>query len=156
MAYPQSIAPYPHLLFLNTSFSTLRPQISLIQPPLSILNYSSSILRQKNGIFHSKSPQNSVISDNMSASAACTAYIFFQVYWKHPPKMKLKLRLSLSMLPGQLSSDMFFPWPDLSLTLSKKKNAINIFIYTIKTPYTNVLTYQRGNTCQFFRAKGSK
>ena len=78
MAYPQSIALHPQFLILNASFSILLPQISLIQPHFSIFNSSSSILSQKNGIFDSKSPQNSVISDKMSASAACTACSFFQ------------------------------------------------------------------------------
>ena len=79
MAYPQSIALHPQFLILNASFSILLPQISLIQPHFSIFYSSFSILSQKNGIFDSKRPQNSVISDKMSASGACTACSFFQV-----------------------------------------------------------------------------
>ena len=85
MSNPQSIALQPQFLILNALFCIHLPQLSLIQPPFSIFNSSSSIISRKNGIFDSKSPQNSVISDKMSASAACTACSFFQVclnlYW---------------------------------------------------------------------------
>ena len=83
MAYPQFIALHPQFSILNASFSILLPQISLIQPQFCIFGSSSSILSQKNGIFYSKSPQNSVISNKMSASAACTACNFFQVWIIH-------------------------------------------------------------------------
>ena len=63
---------------------------SIHHPPTSNLFYPSSILHlqlfffhsqyKKYGIFGSKSPQNSVISDKMSASAACTTCSFFQVW----------------------------------------------------------------------------
>ena len=79
MAYPQSLGLHPQFLILNALFSIRLPQISLIQPQFCIFGSSSSILSQKNGIFDSKSPQNSVISNKMSASAACTACSFFQV-----------------------------------------------------------------------------
>ena len=74
MAYPQSIAIYPQFFILNASFSILCPQIFLIQPHFSIFNSFSSIIIQKNGIFYSKSPQNSMISDKMFASVTCTAW----------------------------------------------------------------------------------
>ena len=76
MTSPQFIALHPQFSILNASFSILLPQISLIQPQFCIFGSSSSILSQKNGIFYSKSPQNSVISNKMSASTACS---FFQV-----------------------------------------------------------------------------
>ena len=79
-AFPQSIALHPQFLILNALFCIHLPQISLIQLPFSIFNSSSSILSRKNGIFDSKSPQNSVIFYNMSASAACTACSFFQLW----------------------------------------------------------------------------
>ena len=81
-AYPQSIALHPQFWILNPPFSILLPKISFIQPQFSISNSSFFILSKKYGIFGSKSPQNSVISDKMSASAACTACSFFQVcFW---------------------------------------------------------------------------
>lgn len=67
----------------------------------SILLYSSSIflfpffflcLRSKMWGFDSRYPQNSVIYDKMSASAACTAFSFFQVC--------LSLSWSISMYLG--------------------------------------------------------
>ena len=63
----------------QSSIFILQPQISLIQPQSSIFISCPSILRKKNGTFDSKSPQNSVISNKMFASAACTACSFFQV-----------------------------------------------------------------------------
>ena len=72
----KSITMHSQFSILNASFSILLPQISLLQPQFSIFNSSSSILSQNIGIFDSKSPQNSVISDKMSASAACS---FFQI-----------------------------------------------------------------------------
>ena len=73
MAYPQSIDLHPQFSLLNASFSILLPQISLIKPQFSILS-------QKNGIFHSNPSQISLISNKMSASAACTTCSFFQVW----------------------------------------------------------------------------
>ena len=67
------------ILNLNPLFSILLSQISLFQPQFSFFNSSSSILSQKYGIFDSKCPQNSVISDKMSTSATCTACSFFPV-----------------------------------------------------------------------------
>ena len=75
-AYPNSIALNPQFLILNPPFSILLPQISFIQPQFSIFNSSFSILIKKYRIFRSKSSQNSVISNKMSASTACS---FFQV-----------------------------------------------------------------------------
>ena len=75
--FPQSIALHPQFWILNTPFSIFPPQKSFIQPQLSILNSPFSILSKKYGIFGSKSPQNSVISDKMFASAACS---FSQVW----------------------------------------------------------------------------
>ena len=83
---------------LNASFSILVPQTSFIQPHFSIFISSSSILSQKNGILDSKSPQNCVISDNMSASAACTACSFFQVWWAMRCDMTL-VQIWLSLYP---------------------------------------------------------
>ena len=59
----------------------LQPRTSnlLHQLHFSIFNSFSSILSQKNRIFDSKSPQNSVISEKMTAREACTACSFFQV-----------------------------------------------------------------------------
>ena len=74
--YPQSIALHPQFCLLNPPFSILLTQIFFIQPQFSIFNSSFAILSIEYGIFDSKSPQNSVISDKMSASAACS---FFQV-----------------------------------------------------------------------------
>ena len=72
---------YPNPSIFNFQLKDLHlTKISFIQPQISIFNSSSSILNQKNGIFDSKSPQNSIISDKMSASAACTACSFFQVW----------------------------------------------------------------------------
>ena len=65
MAYPQSIALPPQFSILDSSFSIILPQISLF-------NSSSSILSQMNWIFDSESPQNSAISNKMSASKATT------------------------------------------------------------------------------------
>ena len=79
MTYPQSISLHPQFPILNAPISILLPYISYIHCQFSILNSSSYIQSQKNGIVDSKSPQNSVISDKMSASAACTACSFFQV-----------------------------------------------------------------------------
>ena len=70
----------PQFSILNALFSILLPQISLIQPQVCTFDSSSSILSQKNRIFDSKSPQTSVISNKMSASATCTACSFFQVF----------------------------------------------------------------------------
>ena len=47
------------------------------QPQFFIFNSTPTILNQKYRIFDSKCPQNSVISDKMSASATCS---FFQVW----------------------------------------------------------------------------
>ena len=79
-AYPQSIAFNPQFWLLNPPFSILLPQISFIQPQFSTFNSSFPILSKKYGIVGSKSPQNSVISDKMSASGACTACSFFRVW----------------------------------------------------------------------------
>ena len=79
IAYPQLIALQPQFSMLNPQFTILLPKIPFIQPQLSIVNSSSPILTQKYRIFGSKCPQNSVISDKMSASAACTTCSFFQV-----------------------------------------------------------------------------
>ena len=65
MANPPSVALHPQFSFLNASFSILFPQISLIQPQFSIFDSSSSIPGQDKGIYDSKSPQNSTISDKM-------------------------------------------------------------------------------------------
>ena len=73
---PQSIALQPKFWILNTPLSILLPHISFIQPQFSIVTFSSTILTQKYRIFDSKCPQNSGISDNISASAA---WSFFQV-----------------------------------------------------------------------------
>ena len=75
-AYPRYIALLPQFWILNHPFSILLSQISFIQPQFSIFKSSFSILSKKNGLFSSKSPQNRVISDKMSSSAACS---FFQV-----------------------------------------------------------------------------
>ena len=77
--YPQSITLNSQCWILNPHLSILLPQISFIQPQFSIFKSSFSILSKKK-IFGSKSPQNSVISDKMSASAACS---FFQVWRAH-------------------------------------------------------------------------
>ena len=66
-AYPQSIALHPQFWFLNPPFAILLPQIFL----------PTSILSKKYEIFGSKTPQNNMISDKMSTSAACR---FFQVW----------------------------------------------------------------------------
>ena len=79
MAFPQFISFHSQFSILNAPFSILLPQISYIHPQFSIFNTSSYIQDQKNGIFDSKSPQNSVILDKMSTSPACTACSFFQV-----------------------------------------------------------------------------
>ena len=82
IAYPQCIALQPQFQILNLLFSILLPQISFIKPQSSNVNSSSSILTQKYTIFDSKCSQNGIISDKMSASAACaacTACSFFQV-----------------------------------------------------------------------------
>ena len=89
-AYPQSIALNPQFWILNPQISVLLPQISFIQPRFPIFNSSFSILSKKYGIFGSKSPQNSVIFDKMSASAACTTCSFFQV-WGNGPALSNKL-----------------------------------------------------------------
>ena len=81
IAYPHSIALQPQFWILINPFSILLAQISFIQPQFSIVNSSSSILTQKYWIFVSTCPQNSVISDKMSANAVCS---FFQVW---PPYM---------------------------------------------------------------------
>ena len=62
----------------NPQISSLQPQISFNKPQFLIFKPSSSILSQKWGIFDSKCPQNSGISNKMSAIAACTAYSFFR------------------------------------------------------------------------------
>ena len=74
MTYPQSTAFHSPFLTLNASFSIPLHQISLIQPHFSIFNCYSSILSWKDRIFDSKSPQNIVISDKMSLSAACSVF----------------------------------------------------------------------------------
>ena len=67
------------------STSILNPKCSILHPPTSNLFYPTSILHRHifflypNRIFYSKCPQNSGISDQMSASAACTTCNFFQV-----------------------------------------------------------------------------
>ena len=99
--WPQSIA-------LHLQFSIIIPQISLIQPQFSIFNSSSSILSQKNGIFYSKSPQNSMISDKMSASAACTACNFFLVCFSPHTQTWKKLQAVQAALPDILSEIMLF------------------------------------------------
>ena len=72
-----SIHSPPSSIFNSIWFFLHPPSSNLLDPPhFSIFNSSSSILRQKNGIFDSKSPQNNVTSDKVSASAACN---FFQV-----------------------------------------------------------------------------
>ena len=76
IAYPQSIALQPQFWILNPQCSIPLPKISFIQPQLSIVNSSSSIHTKKKQIFDSKCPQNSIISDKMFASAACS---FFQI-----------------------------------------------------------------------------
>ena len=58
MAYPQYIALHTQISILNASFSILLPKNSIFY-----LQKFSSILSQENGIFDSKSPQNSVIFD---------------------------------------------------------------------------------------------
>ena len=107
MAYPQSIPLHPQFLILNASFSILLPQISLIQPHFSIFNSAPSILSQKNGIFTSKSPQNTVISDKMSASAACTACSFFQVCQKCPKSVVVTPKILLTKIPRDLFSKSY-------------------------------------------------
>ena len=87
-----SIHSPPSSIFNSKCFILHAPSSNLLDPnlhlrlfflhppylldPSIIFNSSSSILSQKNGIFDSKSPQNSVISNKMSASTACS---FFQV-----------------------------------------------------------------------------
>ena len=80
IAYPQSTALNLQFQILNPPFSILLPQISFYQPQFSIFNSSSFNLSQKYGMFDSKCSQNRGILDKMSASAACTACSFFQVY----------------------------------------------------------------------------
>ena len=80
LEFLQSIALHPQFWIINPPFSILLHQISFIQLQFSIFNTCFSILSKKYGIFASKSPQNSVISDKMSASATCTACSFFQVW----------------------------------------------------------------------------
>ena len=69
------------------STSILNPTSSNLQPPTSKLLYQTSILNHQLLFLNPpskvqdmwlKCPQNSVISDKMSASAACS---FFQVSW---------------------------------------------------------------------------
>ena len=78
IANSQSIVFHPQVLPLNPLKSILLPEISFIKTQFSIFQSSTSILRQKCRILDSKCPQNSGISDKMSASAACTACSFFQ------------------------------------------------------------------------------
>ena len=93
-AYPQSIALHPQFWILNHPFSILLPQIFYIQPQFSIFNSSFSILSQRCEILCDwKSPQNSVISNEMSASAACTACSFFQVCWIRNNNINFSLSL---------------------------------------------------------------
>ena len=79
ITYPQSIALQPRFWIINAPFDILLPQISFIHPQFSIVNSDSSVLTQKCRIFDSKCPQNSLILNEMSTSAACTACSFFQV-----------------------------------------------------------------------------
>ena len=67
---------------LNPKSSILLPSTSNLLYPtqFSIVKSSSSIPTQKNKKFDSKCPQNSVISNKMSARATCTACTFFQVW----------------------------------------------------------------------------
>ena len=83
-AYPQHITLHSQFLTQNPHFSIILPKIHFIQPQFSISNSSFFILSKKHGIFGSKSPQNRVSSDKMSASAACTACSFFQVCLQFP------------------------------------------------------------------------
>ena len=76
---PQVLSPYPQSIALHPPFSILLPQIFFIQPQFSIFNSSFAILSIEYGIFGSKSPQNSMISDKMSGSTAYIACSFFQV-----------------------------------------------------------------------------
>ena len=82
--------------------SILKPKCSILNPPTSYLLYPASILHRHllflyfNRIFDSKCPQNTGISDKMSASAACTACNFFQVWLrveKKIDKMEILRRL---------------------------------------------------------------
>ena len=68
----------PQSSISNSKSSILHPPTSnlFIQPHFSIFKSSFSILSQMYRIFGSKCPQNSVISDKMSVSTACS---FFQV-----------------------------------------------------------------------------
>ena len=76
---PQILTAYSQSI-LNSKSSILLPQISFMQPKFPIFNYLFSILSKKNGIFCSKGPQNSAISDKMSASVACTVCSFLKVW----------------------------------------------------------------------------
>ena len=82
--FPQSIALNPHFSFLNPPFSILLPQIFFIQPQFSLFNSSSSSTLKSTGYLAQKSPQNSMISNKMFASATCSACSFFQIWTHHP------------------------------------------------------------------------
>ena len=78
-AFHQSIVLHTQFWIINHPFSNLLLQIYFIQPQFFIVNSFFSILTQNYRITDKKGPQNSVISDKMSASAPCTTCSFFQV-----------------------------------------------------------------------------
>ena len=111
-----------------SSTSILITRSSILHSPTSNIFFLTSILHlqiffsihsQKYGIFGSKSPQNSVISDKMSASAACS---FFQVWVVCKPIFQLSRRTKLL--------DFFLPKDFLqhSDPFEKKEKALSDFV----------------------------